>query len=276
MESSIGPILVECGPHSTIKALEEGLNDSGYKLDDIQHVFLTHIHFDHAGSAWTFAERGATIYVHPRGVKHLVDPSKLYNSAKRLYGDLMDQLWGAIQPIAPQQLVAVEDKAEFQLGDLKLQAHYTPGHASHHIAWQLEDVIFTGDVAGCRMRNGPIMPPTPPPDIQIEEWKTSIKIMEELHPKALYLTHFGVIHDVDYHLQQLQLILDDWTSWMQEQYQLALPMPEVMLNFEKYLYHKLKDSGMDEATIQLYQAANPADLNAMGLYRYIDKFRSQT
>ena len=112
VETSEGPILIETGPHSTFEFLKKGLEKHGYQPSDVKHVFLTHIHFDHAGAAWAFAETGAKVYVHPFGYKHLLDPSKLYNSAKRIYGDEMETLWGDMKSIPEDQLFAVEDKTE--------------------------------------------------------------------------------------------------------------------------------------------------------------------
>ena len=150
LETDDGPILIETGPYSTFPALEAGLRGLGYSVDDVQHVLLTHIHLDHAGSAWAFAERGATIYVHPVGVQHLSDPSRLMNSARRIYKEEMDTLWGEMRSIPEDQIRAVAHGEEIGVGGRLFQAWHTPGHARHHIAWQVGNELFTGDVAGIK------------------------------------------------------------------------------------------------------------------------------
>ena len=165
------------------------------------------IHFDHAGAAWSFAEQGAKIYVHPKGLPHLAQPEKLYNSARMIYGDDMDRLWGEMRPIPESQLYAPENGEIIEAIGLRFTAWYTPGHAVHHIAWEVssstepqERVLFTGDVAGVRMGGGPVMPPCPPPDIQVEDWLASIQLMRDLPSERFFLTHFGEIGDKNSHL----------------------------------------------------------------------------
>ena len=136
VEGSDGLALVETGPASTLPCLEAALAQYGWQLHDIQHVFLSHIHFDHAGAAWALAEKGATVYVHPKGLPHLAAPEKLYNSARMIYGDSMERLWGPMHPIPESQLYAPEHGQVIEAAGLHFTAWYTPGHAVHHIAWQ--------------------------------------------------------------------------------------------------------------------------------------------
>ncbi len=143
LPTSEGLVLIETGPYSTFPKLKKGIGKLGYKLEDVRHVFLTHIHLDHAGAAWAFAEAGASIYLHPFGAKNMKDPSRLMESAKRIYQDRMDSLWGQMKPIPVNQLVEVGDQKIFDFGDLTIKGLHTPGHAKHHIAWQAGDVIFT-------------------------------------------------------------------------------------------------------------------------------------
>lgn len=138
VEGPTGIALIECGPHSTVQALEQGITAINYQLKDIKHVFLSHIHFDHAGAAWLFAQHGATIYVHPAGLPHLAAPEKLYNSAKMIYGDAMETLWGKMEPIDQQYLHAPQHEEVIEAVGLSFTALYTPGHAVHHIAWEVK------------------------------------------------------------------------------------------------------------------------------------------
>ena len=269
-----GPILIETGPYSTYPKLKKGVEDLGYKMEEIKHVFLTHIHLDHAGAAWALAETGAKIYLHPFGAKNMEDPSRLMESATRIYGDQMDTLWGQMKPIPPDQLLQVEDGQTFQIGDVQIKSLHTPGHAKHHIAWKVEDVIFTGDVAGVKIDNGPVVPPCPPPDINLEDWKASIDILRQSKPSALYLTHYNKITAIDQHLSDLENILDNWAAWIQKQMQANLTNEEMVPLFMEYTANQLRESGLDESTIELYEAANPSWMSVAGLVRYWTKKES--
>lgn len=272
LETSDGPVLVETGPHSRFEHLEGELEKIGYKVSDIKHVFLSHIHFDHAGAAWAFAEAGATIYVHPRGWKHMHDPERLYNSAKRIYGDMMEPLWGIMKAIPEELLIAVEDEQEIEVGGKTFKAWHTPGHANHHIAWQVDDIIFTGDVGGCRIPNGPVVPPCPPPDINVEAWMNSIRILKEQNPRLLYLTHFGVEENPMEHLDRLEFIIKDWAAWMKPQWEAGREVKDITPEFLAYTSEQLREAGVtDEIELRKYEAANPPYMSVAGLMRYWQK-----
>ncbi len=268
IETSEGPVLVETGPHSTLPQLEKGLAQNNYTSKDIKHVFLSHIHLDHAGAAWYFANLGAKIYVHPKGYKHLASPEKLMNSARMIYQDQMDRLWGEMHPIAENQLYAVEDQEVFTIGDTALQAHYTPGHAVHHIAWQWEDQLFAGDVAGVRINTGPVVPPCPPPDIHIEDWLQSIQHIRQLGLQKIYLTHFGAVEHIDAHLKQLEQVLSAWATWMKPHFDAGTAAAELTKPFQEYVAVGLEKAGVDQQGIQQYEIANPAWMSVAGLLRY--------
>ncbi|WP_420580452.1 MBL fold metallo-hydrolase [Reichenbachiella sp.] len=274
LPTSEGPILIETGPHSTYPKLKKGVEDLGYRMEEITHVFLTHIHLDHAGAAWALAETGANIYLHPFGAKNMEDPSRLMESATRIYGDQMDTLWGQMKQIPASQLIQVEDQEVFEVGDVQIKSLHTPGHAKHHIAWQVEDVIFTGDVAGVKIDDGPVVPPCPPPDINLEDWKASINILRQANPSALYLTHYNQITDIGNHLTALENILDDWAAWIQKQMQAELTNEEMVPLFMEYTAQQLRMAGLDEPTIELYEAANPSWMSVAGLVRYWTKKES--
>lgn len=269
-----GPVLIETGPHSTFPKLTAGVEALGYKISDIKHVFLTHIHLDHAGAAWALAEQGANIYLHPFGAKNMEDPSRLMESATRIYGDQMDVLWGQMKPIPEAQLIQVEDEQSFTIGETTIKSLHTPGHAKHHIAWQIEDIIFTGDVAGVKIDHGPVVPPCPPPDINLEDWKNSIDILRKANPKVLYLTHFNQITAIDAHLSALESILDDWAAWIKNQMQTGLTNEEMVPLFMEYTAGQLRAKGLDDHAIELYEAANPSWMSVAGLVRYWSKKES--
>lgn len=263
--------LVESGPHSTFERLQQEVQRVGFSVENIKHVFLTHIHLDHAGAAWALAAKGARIYVHPFGAPHLIDPSRLMDSAKRIYLDLMDKLWGQMEAIPEALVVAVEDGKAVQAGNKSFVAHYTPGHAIHHIAWQLGDALFTGDVAGVKIEAGMVEPPCPPPDIHLEDWLLSIELMERLPVSKLYLTHFGVVEDKKTHLQALKTVLLDWANWIKPHYEAQRAVADVVPEFQAYVEAQLKAQGVSDTGIAQYEAANPAYMSVSGLMRYWKK-----
>lgn len=277
VETAAGPVLVECGPASTLPHLNDTLAEKSWQLSDIQHVFLSHIHFDHAGAAWAFAENGATIYVHPKGLPHMASPEKLYNSARMIYGDDMDRLWGAMNPIPENQLYAPEHGETIEVGGVQFRAWYTPGHAVHHIAWEVGQkghnnaVVFTGDVAGVKIGNGPVMPPCPPPDINVEDWQESIQLLRNLSTERFFLTHFGEINDKLAHLEALQTRLLAWANWMKPHFDKQTPTEDIVPLFQAFVQAELVAEGVPQEDLKRYEAANPAFMSVAGLMRYWKK-----
>lgn len=273
-ETSAGPVLIETGPYSTFPSLVKALAVHGYQPEDVKHVLLTHIHFDHAGAAWAFAKSGATIHVHPFGKAHLSKPDKLYQSAKQIYGDEMERLWGAMENIHEDRIKAVEHGEKVVIGDTEFRAWHTPGHARHHIAWQTEDMIFTGDVAGVKIENGPVVPPCPPPDINLEDWNQSIDILLEKRAQKLYLTHYGQVTEIGDHFHELRNILNDWAHWIKDKWENGLSAEEITPQFSKYTADQLRAKGVDEHGVRQYEAANPSWMSVAGLIRYWKKRES--
>ncbi|GJM32633.1 MAG: MBL fold hydrolase [Saprospiraceae bacterium] len=271
VESSEGPILVETGPHSTFPQLKKGIEKLGYRIEEIQHVLLTHIHLDHAGSSWAFAENGAVVYVHPLGYGHLNAPERLMESAARIYKDQMHSLWGQMKPIPEQQPQKVENGEVITIGQNQFTAWHTPGHAVHHIAWQLNDKLFCGDVAGVKVNGGPVVPPCPPPDINLEDWKQSIELMRNLELSSIYLTHFGEIKDWKTHLNALERVLNDWANWILPHFKAGREMNDIIPDFQNHVKQSLLDAGLTQEGLAQYEAANPSWMSVAGLLRYWKK-----
>ncbi len=271
IESNDGLILIESGPYSTFRSLESELKRRGKSLDEVRHVLLTHIHFDHAGAAWALAEKGAKVYVHPFGANHMQDPSKLVASATMIYGDQMDTLWGAMNPIPEDKLVIVQHNELLKIGGTEITALHTPGHAKHHIAWEIESKIFTGDVAGVKIGSGPVVPPCPPPDIHIEDWNASIDLILSRKPKELILTHYGGQADPETHMRALQEMLNDWAFWIKAKWEDGLSAEEITPQFVAYTQSQLKQRGVNEMGLKQYEAANPSWMSVAGLIRYWKK-----
>jgi len=272
IETGNGIALVETGPHSTLGNLQKGIESHGYKLSDVKHVFLTHIHLDHAGAAWYFAkENNAQVYVHPRGYKHLLDPSRLMNSAKQIYQDQMDKLWGQMNPIPAENLKSIEHEEKIAIDNLVFKAWHTPGHAVHHIAWQIGDQLLAGDVAGVKINGGLIVPPCPPPDINIEDWQSSIALLKTLDLSSIYLTHFGEINDIHPHLDALESQLLNWANWIKPRWEAGENPKEVTPKFMAYVANQLKEYGIEGEGLKQYESANPSWMSVAGLMRYWQK-----
>ena len=269
VETSIGPIIIETGPHSSFDNLVKGIEKCGYQKEDIKHVFLTHVHLDHGGGAWCWAELGAKIYVHPEGFRHINNPEKLLASAKRIYGNMMDWLWGTLKPIPTEQLQIVADNEIIKIGDCDFKSIHSPGHAKHHTAWQLGNILFTGDVAGVRIDNGPILPPCPPPDIDIEEWVSSIdKCLAIGEVDTYYLTHGSKVTDIDYHMKKLKTLLWAQANFIKPYFDNQTPIKEIFKPFQKFIQEDLVAQGVPEKELARYENANPTSSNIYGLLRY--------
>jgi glyoxylase-like metal-dependent hydrolase (beta-lactamase superfamily II) len=263
--------LIETGPFSTFPTLEKSLKAKGIDAADIKHVFLTHIHFDHAGAAWWFAEQGATIYVHPAGAKHLADPTKLTQSARMIYKDEMDSLWGEMRGIPSDQIKTPAHGETFAVGNKQLTAWHTPGHATHHIAWQIGDELIAGDVAGVKIAGGIAIPPCPPPDINVEDWKASIALLRTLDLKKIYISHFGEVKDIPNHLNELESTLNSWCEWMLPHAIRKSTPEEIIPQFEAYIEAQLVHAGLKPSIRKKYNTANPAWMSVAGLMRYWGK-----
>jgi glyoxylase-like metal-dependent hydrolase (beta-lactamase superfamily II) len=250
-------VLVDPGPSTGIDALLEGLGDEVPRV-----IALTHIHLDHAGATGTLARRwpDAEIWVQERGAPHMADPSKLIASATRLYGDDMHRLWGEMEPVPRERMRVLpsDPETEERLGVFRVVA--TPGHASHHVSYLHEPsgTVFAGDTAGVRVPGGPILAPTPPPDIDVEAWLRSADRIAAWGPDRLAVTHFGGYEDVDAHLEGLRAWLGEWPARVRE-----LDQDAWIAAYRAWLEERADGEVVPE-TIQ----AAPPDQLYLGLERY--------
>jgi glyoxylase-like metal-dependent hydrolase (beta-lactamase superfamily II) len=254
----IDDALVDPGPESSLPTLLEALGEERPRA-----LLLTHIHLDHAAATGALVRRwpDLQVYVHERGAPHLIDPSKLLASAGRLYGERMDRLWGEIVPV-PADNVKPLAGGERVLG---MRVAYTPGHASHHVCYLHEKsgTAFVGDVAAVRLPGVDlIVPPTPPPDIDIETWEGSIDIVESWDPERLALTHFGAIDDPKAHLTQVR-------ERLREEAELARRLPEGLYE-ERHRAQVLLRANSHDAEAELLQCV-PPEYQWRGLDRYWSK-----
>ena len=208
-----GLALFDCGPTSCLEALRAGLAERGHELGDLRHLLLSHIHLDHAGAAGVLVRENPElqVWVSEVGAPHLVDPSRLERSARRLYGDAFDELWGELAPVPEENVRPAKGYAA------GLEVFDAPGHASHHVCYFDGTTLYAGDAAGVRIQpHSSVLPPTPPPDVDVEAWHRTLEAIERRAPERLALTHFGAAADVGRHLAELRERLDAWAERVQE------------------------------------------------------------
>lgn len=209
----VGDVVIDPGPTSCLPTLLDGLG-----ADRPRALLLTHIHLDHAGASGSLIERwpDLEVYVHERGAPHLVSPERLVDSARKLYGEDMDRLWGEMVPV-PEDRIRILRGGESLFGG-EFEVAYTPGHASHHVSYLHDGVAFVGDTGGVRIAGSPLtIPPSPPPDIDVEKWHASIERIAAWKPRRLVMTHFGATEDVDDQLAELSRRLDECAAMAREQ-----------------------------------------------------------
>ncbi len=277
-----GWVLFETGPASSLTTLEGELARAGFALADLSAIFVTHVHLDHAGAAGTLARQaGCPVWSHPEGVPHLADPGKLLASAERIYGDRMETLWGKTEPVAAAQVRGVEHRGRVVVGDLEVVGWHTPGHAVHHVAWQVGDGVVTGDVAGIRFPGcSHVSPPLPPPDIDIPTWQKSLSLLRKLSPRRLLLTHFGVFEDPPRHLDELDRRLLQWTEIAERIISAGGTQEELAAELQSTadidMAAAIGLAGEEStAMAERYRHLSPMDANAAGLFRHVRLRREQ-
>ena len=268
-----GVALVDPGPSTTVGNLRAALKTRGIAIGDVRQILLTHIHLDHAGGTGTLVKENPAIdvFVHERGAPHMIDPSKLLASAARLYGADMERLWGDFLPVPADRVRVLQGGERITAAGRDLDVAYTPGHAWHHVSYfdRSSRVAFVGDTAGIRRGSGAyVMPPTPPPDIDLEAWRASGERILAWNPETLFLTHFGPFAGARQHVEALMDLLDAWSAIVRRllaDNSLDDPrreqafVAEAVLDLERVL-------GAEEA--EMYGRAGRIDYSWQGLSRY--------
>jgi len=253
------PALVDCGPASCLQALRAGLAAEGLGVEELRHLVLTHIHLDHAGAAGILVRENPELLVHVSeiGAPHLVDPTRLERSARRLYGDDFDRLWGPLLPVPEENVRVVGERV------LALEAFRTPGHASHHVSYLTSDgSCLSGDAAGVRIPPSRyVAPVSPPPDIDVEAWERSLDAIAQRRPERLCLPHFGLVDDPQAHVERCRSALSTWAerarSGTEEDFVRAAEAE--------------MQAAADPETSGVFQQAGPLSQSYAGLRRYWDK-----
>jgi glyoxylase-like metal-dependent hydrolase (beta-lactamase superfamily II) len=261
LETDDGAALFDCGPTTTIPHLKAGLAERGLDLMDVQHLLLSHIHLDHAGAAGVLVRQNPWLQVHVSGVgaPHLVDLTKLEASARRLYGDVFDALWGELAPVPAENVHVVGERV------LGLECFPTPGHAWHHVSFlDATGTLYAGDAAGVRLRGAQfVMPPCPPPELDLEAWERTIEEIERRAPARLALIHFGVVDDVEQHMSALRATLARWGERVEDG-----------MDEESFVAAAGYDvSQTDPELVDEYQRAGPYWHHFRGIERYWRKRR---
>jgi glyoxylase-like metal-dependent hydrolase (beta-lactamase superfamily II) len=266
-----GVALIDPGPSSTLPVLRRELDRAGIAMPDVRTILLTHIHLDHAGATGTLVRENPSlrVYVHERGAPHLVDPAKLLASATRLYGQDMDRLWGEVRPVASHAIVSLAGGERITAGGRDLDVAYTPGHASHHVSYFNGDagVAFVGDTAGIRRdAGGFILPPTPPPDIDLEVWRASLATIGAWGATTLFVTHFGPSAPVATHLSEMA----DHLQVVADLVKASLARDESDEAREAWFTEEIRTllRRRSEQDAHAYEVAGRFDLNWRGLARY--------
>ena len=253
VETDDGLALFDCGPASTLDGLHAGLAARGLELTDLRHLLLSHIHLDHAGAAGSLVREhpGLTVWVSDVGAPHVVDPSRLERSARRLYGDSFDILWGELVPVP-------EENVRIATGNvLGWDSFPTRGHANHHVSYLRGGTLLAGDAAGVRMPGASyVLPVSPPPDIDVEAWHGTVAEIRRRGVERLALIHFGVHDDVDSHLDRLESELDRWAERVRDG-----------LSQQAFVDAALADAGDDA---EAYDRVAPFWQSWQGLRRYWD------
>jgi glyoxylase-like metal-dependent hydrolase (beta-lactamase superfamily II) len=274
LDGPSGVTLIDPGPTSCLPTLREALRVGGVGLGDVQAILLTHIHLDHAGATGSIVREHPSIrvFVHEIGSPHLIDPSRLLASASRLYGAAMDDLWGPFLPIPAANVTALKGGERIDVAGRTLDVAYTPGHASHHVSYfdAQSRVAFVGDMGGVHIPGTTyVLPPTPPPDIDLDAWVASTGRILAWHPSTLFLTHFGTIDTPAAHLQQVLHNLQHNAGLAREALALdpSISDDDRAAHFVHALRRELRRATSDAAA-ERYELATPLDQNWQGLARY--------
>ena len=256
----VGQVLVDPGPTRSLDRVLEELD--GWEP---QAILLTHIHFDHAGGTGTLMRRfpELEVYVHERGAAHMVDPTRLWASASQLYGeDNMLAMWGEFVPVPEERMHVLAGGETLRIAGDSFEVAYTPGHAKHHVSYLHEGTAFVGDVGGVRIEaDTPTLPPTPPPDIDVEAWHRSLELIRAWRPERLAITHFGAYDDPEQQLDELAERLDRWAASARDQ-----DRAEWIATVEADVRAVVSDDEFDS-----FMAAVPVDQAYAGLRRYWEK-----
>ena len=264
--------LVDPGPSVCREELLKGIREAGFEPKQVRQVFLTHIHLDHAGDAGWWGKQGVQVFVHERGAPHLVDPTKLLDSTRMIYGGAMESLFGEVLPCPEAQVKILGNEQCVKVGSLKVTAWDTPGHCRHHLTFVIGDAAFVGDVAGARLPGSKFISVTgAPPQFDLTAYKQSLMRLGMADLRRIYPTHFGEIEKVMEHLMRYETILEESTEWVRAKIDEGVTEPDLAADYQDYCRERATAEGVNEAMWDTYEMANPSMMSADGIALYLKK-----
>lgn len=267
-----GKILIETGPESTLEALQEGLAAHDLTVTDLDAVFVTHIHLDHAGAAGWFAEKGVPVYVHAKGARHLIDPSRLLESSRQVYGDRFDPLWGGMTPAPAEKVIAMNDGDVAEVGGLVIKAVNAPGHAYHQHAFVIGDVGFPGDATGAKLGEGAFISVTSaPPQFNLEDTLATLEKLSSFGFSRLFLTHYGEVEDVAGHLADYREAVELNALFIRQRIEEGMDQDTLHVAYEAFQMEQAFREKVPSKLWQTYQTINGTDMCADGIRLYWEK-----
>jgi len=265
------PLLIETGSQSSVATLMRALDHIGIGHEDLAGVAVTHIHLDHAGGVGDIARDfpRATVYVHELGARHLIDPTRLIDSASRVYGDLLDSLYGRLDPTDAERVVVLYDDDIVDVGDRAVRAIDSPGHAKHHLAFldETSGLLFAGDALGVQLPDGGVLrPATPPADFDFAKAIDSMRRFSALRPAGIALTHYGLIRaDPDDLLAEAETRLREWVGVAEDAYRRGEDIAEALAG-----EFAQQNDDVDEEQRSRIETLNGIHSNAAGLRRWLE------
>jgi glyoxylase-like metal-dependent hydrolase (beta-lactamase superfamily II) len=265
--------IIDPGPGSMLESLLASIRAAGFDPQDVTHILATHVHLDHAGATGSLVRQlpKAQVYVHSKGAPHLIDTSKVLASATRIYGDRMPLLWGEIESTPEGRLHVIEGGDILKVAGRRIEVHYTPGHAIHHVIFfdAHSGELFAGDVAGVKLPGVDyVKPPTPPPDLDLEAWSDSISLVRSLRPDILYLGHFGAVKDVAQQFGRLREKLTAWGDFVLEAMRNGKSEAEIIALLIEKTQPELQRIARDAHALQRYEIASNYQMTVQGYMRY--------
>ncbi len=265
--------IIDPGPGSMLEPLLASIRAAGFDPQDVTHILATHVHLDHAGATGSLVHQlpKAQVYVHSKGAPHLIDTSKVIASATRIYGERMPILWGEIESTPEGRLHVIEGGDILKVAGRRLEVHYTPGHAVHHVIFfdAHSGELFAGDVAGVKLPGVDyVKPPTPPPDLDLEAWSDSISLVRSLRPDILYLGHFGAVKDVAQHFGRLREKLSAWGDFVLDAMRNSKSEAEIIAFLIEKTQPELQRISHDAHALQRYEIASNYQMTVQGYMRY--------
>jgi len=266
-------VIIDPGPGSMVESLLAAIRDTGFNPQDVTHILATHVHLDHAGATGTLVRLlpRAQVYVHTMGAPHLLDTTKVVQSASRIFGDRMQLLWGNIESTPADRLQVIEGGVFLNVAGRHLEVYYTSGHAIHHVIFFDTDSrkMFVGDTAGVRLPGVDyVRPPTPPPDLDLEAWSESMDLINRLHPNVMYIGHFGGVKNISEHLASLRERLYAWGDFVLKAMREGKNEAEIIALLIEHTQPELQRAARDPHALTRYDIATNYPMTVQGYMRY--------